>query len=65
MGEVLQLTSNLHSVIYFLTGSPKIFLVLFHIFHPLERMKFHSEAEDVFAPMLPQMVQFSSVWVQG
>lgn len=24
-----------------------------------------SEAEDVFAPMLPQMVQFSSVWVKG
>ena len=30
--EVLELGSNLHSVIYFLTGSPKVLLVLFHIF---------------------------------
>ena len=55
--------SNLYSVIYISTGSPKVWLVLICIF--LFFQIFHSEAEDAFAPVPPQMVQFPYVLVQG
>ena len=62
-GLEVELASNLYSVIYISTGSPKVWLVLICIF--LFFQIFHSEAEDAFAPVPPQMVQFPYVLVQG
>ena len=53
-GLVVELASNLHSAIYISTGSPKVWLVLICIF--LFFQTFHSEAENAFAPVPPQMV---------
>ena len=60
---MVELASNLYSVIYISTGSPKVLLVLIRISSSFQT--FHSEAEDAFAPIPLQMVRFLYVLVQG